>query len=570
MRRIVLLALTLVLILAMSMSVSAVTAATSVNSVATVSTDESCNVTMSVTIHLDAPVDKLTFPLPVHAGSITVNGSRVGVSQTSEARWIDLSGMTGDMAGDFTFTVSYRLEDVVRKNDAGFLELQIPLLSGFAYPVQKLDFTVTLPGEVEAKPAFSSGYHQSNIEQDLSFSVEGATITGSSLKDLKDRETLDMTVSVSEEMFPQKVLQLQDFSLIYVLLGISAGLALVYWLIFLRNAPPRLLTTPTPPDGYTAGQLGSVISLQGTDLTMMVFTWAQLGYLLISLDRKNRVVLHKQMEMGNERSGFEQRCYRELFGKRASVDTSGYHYAVLSRKVDKNAPDIHGLAHPKSGSLPLFRALACLPGLFGGMILGMVLGAEAALQWLIIILLAAFGGISCWLIHPWAAGTFLRKKGKLWLSLAMCLCWIIFSASAGMVSLGVWMLLGQLLAGLLAFFGGRRTEAGRQLMSEALGLRRYLRSISRTQLQHICQQNPEYFFSLAPYALALDTDRAFANRFGKTRLPPCPYVTTGTEASLTAAEWCRLMRRIASAMDERRNQLVWEKLLGLIQGLRGK
>jgi uncharacterized protein (TIGR00730 family) len=63
-------------------------------------------------------------------------------------------------------------------NDVQQLELQLPILAGFAYPVQALEFTVTMPGPISVKPAFSSGYHQANIEKDLYCTVSGATITG--------------------------------------------------------------------------------------------------------------------------------------------------------------------------------------------------------------------------------------------------------------------------------------------------------------------------------------------------------------------------------------------------------
>ena len=49
---------------------------------------------------------------------------------------------------------------------------------------------------------------------------------------------------------------------------------------------------------------GSRLTFTGADLTMMVFSWAQLGYLVIHLDDNGRVMLHKRMDMGNERSSF--------------------------------------------------------------------------------------------------------------------------------------------------------------------------------------------------------------------------------------------------------------------------
>lgn len=552
---------------ALTFGVSAETSASQVTSQATVSSDESCFITVSATFQLDEPVDKLTFPVPVSASNITLNGSRVGSSLTNEARLVDLSGITGNMAGSFTATISYQLDDVIEVNDNGFLELRLPLLSGFAYPVEKLGFTVTMPGEFSYKPAFSSGYHQSNIEQDLIFSYSGNTVTGTSSKELKDRETLTMTLLVSEAMFPQAVIQLQDLDAFYLGMIISGVLALLYWLLFLRNAPPRFITVPTPPEGYSAGQMGSLISLHGTDLTAMVFTWAQLGYLTIQTGRTDRVLLHKRMEMGNERSLFEQRCFQQVFGSRTTVDTSSSRYTALFQKMAAKPAYIQGLVHPRAGSKYVFRFLVALVGMFCGICLGLTLSAEAAVQWLPAVLLAAFCFAAGWCIQLWADSLFSQHKGKLIFSILLCAIWLGLSIFAQTVQLDVWIILAQILSGLMATFGTRRTEAGRQLMSEVLGFRRYLRSIPRVQLQHICRQNPDYFHSLAPYAMALGCDKAFAKRFGRDKMPPCPYLIGVPQVPMTAPQWSKLFRRTARAMESRLRQMPMERLTAFFRSL---
>jgi len=570
MRKLICTLMLLVLILAMAVNASAITAATNVSVNATVSPNESCDVVLTASIHLDEPVDNLTFPVPADATGITLNGARVGATKTAEARHVSLSRVIGQMSGDFTFIITYRLKDVVAYNDIDILELQLPLLAGFAYPVEELDFSVTLPMAVTDKPAFSSGYHHANIERDLTASVKDTTITGSSRKSMKDRETLSMTLTVSEDIFPQHRIQLESYDLLYILMGVSAGLALLYWVFFLRCAPPRFVYVTTPPEGFTAGQLGTILSMQGANLTFMVLSWAQLGYLTIHTGRKGRVILHKRMEMGNERSDFEQRCFKSLFGKRTQVDTSGVHYAYQFRKVEVLSPAGFGLINPKSGSPYLFRAFISLIGLFGGIILGMILGLESSVQWLFIVIMSLFGLLSSWFIHPWADDLYLRGNKRLLLALLLCLSWVGLSLLADMLNMGLWIIFAQLLAGLMTAFGRRRTEAGKQAMAETLGLRRYLRSISRVQLQYISKLNPDYFHSLLPFALVLGVDRAFAKRFRKDIIPHCPYLITGTDERMTASQWAKYMRRVVRSMDARRRQIPMERLFEIVSGLQKK
>ena len=70
---------------------------------------------------------------------------------------------------------------------------------------------------------------------------------------------------------------------------------------------------------------------------MLVIAWAQMGYLLIHLDDDGRVLLHRRMTMGNERSDFESQCFRRLFGKRKLVDTGSPYYTDIAAMVSGSA-----------------------------------------------------------------------------------------------------------------------------------------------------------------------------------------------------------------------------------------
>lgn len=566
MRRFFAFILVFVLISTVAVGVSAVSAP-SVGTYATLSPDETCQVNMTVQLHLDQVVSDLKFPVPVDASNITLNGHRVRTQVKNKSRLIDLSHTLGNLVGDITVTVSYSLSDLIHATETEQLQLQLPLLSGFAYPVQALEFSVTLPGPVDAKPAFSSGYHQADIEKDLAYTVSGATISGTSQKEMKDHETLVMTLIVPEEMFPQTKIVLPDLQALNVAMGICAGLALLYWLIFLRCAPFFRCHCPTPPDGLTAGELHCCLNLSGADLTLMILSWAQLGYVLIQLDRQDRVTLHKRMDMGNERSDFERRCFKLLFSKRDTVNASGKSYGALCLRVEKMQPPVAAYFRPRSGNPLLLRIFAGAMGLFGGVSLGIALSAGAALQWLWVIMLALAGLYTSWLIHNWALSLHRWEKSRLWIALGCCGGWILLGILAGKIGFGFLMSACQLFFGLMAVFGGRRTEEGRQVCQQILGLRHYLRKANKQELSRILDKDPDYFHNLAPYAVALGADEAFARRFGKTRMSESPYLTTGSQNALTAPEWNNLLRRTVSIMRSAQSQHSTNKLLTILRNI---
>lgn len=543
---------------ALGLPVLAVTQASRVDNRSAVASDGTCQVSLSVTLHLEQPVDDLTFPIPGDARDVTLGTGAARMTREGSFLEVELGEM---VAGDFSFTIFYTLPAVVSQNTVGQSVLTLPLLCGFRYGVEAMSFTVTLPGDVTEKPAFTSTYDQATIEQSLAVTVSGSQITGQVTKALNDRDSLSMTLVVPQEMFQLEEPIVITTQWTTLAMTIAAVVALVYWLVFLRCLPPRGQRTTTAPDGLTAGDLGPVLTAVGTDLTLMVLSWAQLGYILIHLDDNGRVILHKRMEMGNERSAYENRIFRELFGRRRLIDGTGYHYAMLCRKVAGDKPRIHGLYRRRSGNPRLFRLLASLVGLFGGLGIAIDLAGLSPLRVPIMVLGGGLGLVSAWCIQSGCRYWHLRRGRSFFLGLGCCLLWLLAGAAAGQSLNGLIVVLLELLAGFAGAYGGQRTELGMQMMSQVLGLRRYLKTSSRDDLRRILGENPEYYYTLAPYALALGVDNAFARCFGSLRLTACPYMTSGMDGHMTAWEWSRFLRRAAQTLDQR--QQMWlERILG--------
>lgn len=568
MRRSLLVLMIFLLVLCCVMPVSAAIGASDLGSHNTVNRDGSCQVTMTMTLHLDEARNDLEFPVPGDAASVTVNGSRVRTAAAGDYRTVDLDKALGRITGDVSLSITYNLPDVIHTAEGGSLELRIPLLCGFVYPISDMEFTVTLPGGIETLPSFESGYHQANIERDLSYSVEGATITGVFTAELKDHETVTMKLRVSEKMFPQTLANTQDYTFGLIAMAVCGGLALVYWLLTLRVWPFRRIRSTEPLQGCTAGEIGCVLNQQGVNLHLTVLSWARLGYLLVQVDRKGKVILHKRMDMGNERKEGEQRLFKKLFAKRNVVDTTSMHYAILTQYAQKNPMGMHERMHPRAGNSKVFRGLAAGIGLFGGVSLAVAMSSGAILQGLLIIVLGALGALSGWYVQKWGQYLLTPNRHRLILCLSVCGIWLLLSLLTGAFTVGLSMVLGLLAAGLLYAWSGRRTDLGIETMAQTLGLRKYMRSAEKLLLQRLQAMDPDYFFAMAPYALALGVDKSFAKRFGGIRLQDCPYMHTGKDTPLTAADWMVRLRSAVESMDERSRQLPMEKLLKMIQSLR--
>lgn len=555
------------LIFALSVGACAAPSAPKISYFATVTADSRCQVNMTVTMHLTESAQDLSFPIPADAGNISVNGSRVFTSRSADRRYISLRRVIGKSIGDITFTVSYTLPDVVHTSELGTLELQLPMLSGLVYPVENFEFSVALPTAMDALPGFVSGYHQAGIEEFLTYQVEGNTISGSSTAALKDHETLSMKLAVTEQIFPQGLTDIQDWSAGSTAMVICGILALVYWLAVLRYLPLLKIRSTDLPDGYTAGDLGSILHLRGMDVSMTVLTWATLGYVMLETDRSGHVRIHKRMSMGNERKEAEQKLFRAMFVRRNTVDTASSHYAQLCLDAAKKAKGLHELVRKGSGNPLVFRVLASGIGLFGGVCIAIVMGNGAMLQGLLILALGIAGAASGFILQSWGQCLTVRDPARMALCLILSGTWLLLSLIAGVFPVGLGMVGGVLFAGLLLAWSGRRSEQGKLLAAQVLGLKKYLSTADPAQLQQLSQRDPDLFFTLAPSAIALGQGQAFARKFGKLKLDSCPYLMGIRAGSGSCGEWMQILQKCVRSMNRRAEKRPMELAIQFVQGL---
>lgn len=546
----------LVSLAALAVPVSARSNAQQMQYTASVGKDGSCQVTVTATVTFDETVEDPVFPVPSEAINVTLNGSAVNTIAGERAKLVNLTGITGGAPGTFHMTVTYRLDHGARAEKDGTMLLTMPILCGFAYPVDALTVKVELPGKVEAEPAFISGYYQEHTDKLLKTTMSDNTITITSQQVLLDHETLTMTLQVDEKMFPGTAAAAKVMDLLDLAVLIAAVLAMVYYGLTLRPTLPRKVLRSASPDGISAGELPAWFVGGTADLSLLVVSWAQLGYLRMEVTAEGRVLLHKRMEMGNERSTFENRCYKNLFGRRHVLDAGSDHYARMVRITARKGRRKADVYVKKSGDVRIFRGVCALSAMLSGIgLAGGMAPNSGFLGFLLAVLMTALAVI----IQSGPSGLILRQKRPLWLALAAAGLWLILGIAAGQWLMTVLMIGFQFLTGLLAAYGGRRTELGQQALKQILGMRKFMTSAAKPELQRLLKANPAYFHDMVPYALALGVDHAFASRFERLRMPECSYLVCG-RTQMTAAEWAAVLHKAVETMDAKAMKMLpWQR-----------
>ena len=179
------------------------------------------------------------------------------------------------------------------------------------------------------------------------------------------------------------------------------------------------------------------------------------------------------------------------------------------------------------------------------------------------ILLAVFFGVaaavSAWHIQEMAYRTHIRGKTSVYLGLICVVFWILMGILAGQVWIPLGSALGQLLLGYFAAYGGRRSELGRASAAQILGLRAYMKTIGKEELHRRCKLDPDYFFTMAPFALALGVIAPFAKCFTGRKIAPCPYLMCGIQSRRPAGDWARILADTADRLDARQRRMQVEK-----------
>lgn len=268
MRRVFLLILCLFLL---TTAVSAAESVSDMDSSAVISENGSCRMSVSFRLTVENVAEELYFPLPGGAKDISLNGTGAKTFRRDGLRWVDLSEVVYG-PGTYSITLHYSLPELVSRVGASGLLLELPLLSGFSYPIERLTFSVTLPGKPETRPTFVSTYHPESVESYLKYTISDSVISGHFEQGLKDHETLVMRLSVTEEMFPRNLVKEWELSYDDLIQFGLLLLALLYWVFFLRCPLPRRLRRLQAPDGITAGELGCCLSGVGVDFPLMILS----------------------------------------------------------------------------------------------------------------------------------------------------------------------------------------------------------------------------------------------------------------------------------------------------------
>lgn len=526
-----------------------------------VDSDGAATVRMTAVVQFGTAPTTFLFPLNSSASNINASGGNYRRTTRNGVQCVEFSNELG-YTGTQTFICTYNLPRDASETEDG-QSFHIALIEyGWDYPIDKLTVSLTFPAAVVSQPTWNSAYYGDVIDNFLTIELNDTDLVIDSAASLKDHETIEMFLNFPADSFDLDHLPGKTTNFNQIAFYALAALAALYWFFFLRGKLLFAKQQQTAGMEATAGELPCILFGDAPDVAATLAHWGNLGYIAIHRNRRGRIILRKQMDMGNERKPSERKLFEAIFRTGPTCDAQGLRFHTVSKPASAALRSgwLRRIFAPKPGNPYLLRVLVLLAAVFVNLTVFDVLLPAGGVRVLWLILLTLLTTVLTYLVQIAAAAFYRRHRlVRLTAGAAAALILLLLSASAECMSLMLLCLLLQVLAVLLTQFGGRRTEVGQDLVRQNLGLRKYLKKIDRDSVQRLNSLDGQFFYRMLPYAEVMGVGYAFAKHFGQWQPEPCIWLTDASQTPETAMEFYDLYREI---LNEIRMES-YNRILGL-------
>lgn len=438
---------------------------------------------------------------------------------------------------DYTIRYTVKTKDLDLSNHAQMLYWN--LITGFDTEVKHLSYEITMPKAFDQNEVFTYTGAYGEAEKGLTHSVSGTTISGETKQSLYNNESATIKVNLDNNYFQYP--KQKDYGLLSMGIGIAVLLIAGFLFIKFGKDDEVIVTVEfKAPDGLDSASVGYVIDgvVENKDILSLIIDWANRGFLLIH-DRKEGFQLEKLKEMDETNSkSYERVFFEEIFsGDRTLVGEDDL----------KNVGTAKALANAKRKLSSSFH---------NDPTKRIYTNASIALQvfmlFMIVLPSAVFTLLSAYAKYEMAMMVIPYGIPSL-LLLILCIPWIILMRKRYVMQKSVFMITSvimillngvliafnaflQILVGanliavivlgvitviliILMIFMDKHTEQGNRWLGQILGLKEFIISCEKDQIELLAEEDPTSFFAVLPYAYVLGVSDVWVKKFENIVLP---------------------------------------------------
>ena len=321
-----------------------------------------------------------------------------------------------------------------------------------------------------------------------------------------------------------------------VILGL---LFIVKFLVFNKDGLTPVSDTQAPA-GMGPLVMGKLIDnrVDQSDVTSLIFYWANKGYLKIDLQNENDIELIRIMQHLPESAPKHQHIMYEGLFKSGDIvkinDLSQSFYPVVEAVTKEVNAENSKLYDGKS------MGVAVLFALIGGLLMSItpIILAMTTISVKLFSIVPLFMIIPAFIVFALAQSvkynTLKYKKKKLalmyagvvLLSLVCTAVYVIFIPSyvIEIVPKLILCLIGFAIV-ILSTTIISRTEAYTEKLNHIVGFRDFIKYAEKDKLEALLEGNPEYYYQVLPYAIVLGVSDIWEDKFAALTVPPPTWTT---------------------------------------------
>ena len=441
--------------------------------------------------------------------------------------------------GKVTYVISYNYDigyDYYKEGD--FLYFNI-IGTEWNAEIKNATFSVEMPKAFDSSRV-AAYYGSRGYSSRLQVSVAGNTISGKA-SNLGIYQGITLDVGLPEGYFVGTRQGPPFVSAVLIGFVATVLVSLVLFMLFGRDGKVVQTVEFEAPEGLTPAEVGYIIdgSVDNKDVTSLIIYWADKGYLKLEELKNKDIEITKIKGISPDARQFEQTMFTAIFADGDSVKVSSlknsFYTTMESTKSQvefsfRTRRIFTQTSMGLQGLLGLLTALPIASSFFVAVFFDTQSFTAASILSLLLLGL---------IIGPVYALISLAKRwrglepGKRMLRLVvsvvlLCVVFLIYLAIMTFVFdlmlLAAASLVATMLSAFFAMFIRKRTESGLRLYGQILGLRNFIERAEKDRIEKMVEQNPNYFYSILPYAYVLGVTDKWAKNFERIGLEPAPPV----------------------------------------------
>lgn len=458
----------------------------------------------------------------------------------SEGVTIKLGDADKQIIGKQEYTISYtvKTKDLDLSNHAQALYWN--LIDNFDTTIYQFSYRIDMPKAFDADNVYTyAGKYGQGDDDVLTHQVNGNTISGKITRPLQNKEATTIRVNVPDNYFVYP--KAKDYSMVALGTGLVILIASIFLFIKFGKDDDVVVTVEfKAPDGLDSASVGYVIdnSVENRDILSLIIDWANRGFLIIH-DEESGFRLEKIKEMEKDNSnGYERVFFDAIFASSDIVEENDLKNTKVSealtnaKRMLKNAfyhnPKKRVYSSTSLGLQCFMVLLIVIPML--------VLNLTAAYAKFEIIAIALpyiipsiFLILTCfpWIILMQKRYTMKKSTFLIATVILLFLNGVIVTVNAFIqfmfLDIKLYIVLAiaiiTFLLILIMMFMDKRTKQGNRWLGQILGLKEFIISCEKDQLEMLAAETPSAFFDVLPYAYVLGISDIWVKKFENIVIP---------------------------------------------------